>query len=159
MVTLTAMNTRLADLYSTHRADAPEHELLRLTLGLACVDRVKHLLEEPLSMDCLAVLQAYLQGRADQASLQGASAEIPRIANSHCGSGSIDGSAHAAVSATYAVAKALQGRALDAADYAAYATVYAYSGYAVNDPASFDDEFTWQVEKFRELAASSWKAA
>ena len=46
-----------------------------------------------------------------------------------------------------------------AADYAAYATVYAYSGYAVNDPASFDDEFTWQVEKFRELAASSWKAA
>ena len=102
---------------------------------------------------------AYLQGRADQASLQGASAEIPRIANSHCGSGSIDGSAHAAVSATYAVAKALQGRALDAAAYTAYATVYAYSDYAVNDPASFDDEFTWQVEKFRELAASSWKAA
>ena len=100
-----------------------------------------------------------MQGRADQASLQGASAEISRIANSHCGSGSIDGSAHAAVSATYAVAQALQGRALDAAAYAAYASVYAYGGYAISDPASFDDEFKWQVEKFRELAAASGKAA
>jgi hypothetical protein len=153
-----AMNTALADLYSTHRTDAPEHELLRLTFGLACVDRVKHLLEEPQAVDCLAVLQAYLQGRADRASLQRASEEISRIANGHRGSGSIDGSAHAAVSATYAVAKALQGRALDAAAYAAYASVYAYGGYAVNDPASFEDEFTWQAEKFRELTGVGGKA-
>ena len=52
-----------------------------------------------------------------------------------------------------------KGRALDAAAYVAYASVYAYGGYAISDPASFDDEFKWQVEKFRELAAASGKAA
>ena len=71
----------------------------------------------------------------------------------------IDGTAHAAVSATYAVVNALAGRALDAASYAAYATVYAYGGYAVNDPQSFEAEFAWQVERFRELAGLDTNAA
>ena len=39
-----------------------------------------------------------------------------------------------------------------AASYAAYATVYAYGGYAVNNPQSFEAVFAWQVEGFRELA-------
>lgn len=69
----------------------------------------------------------------------------------HRGSNSIDGSAHAAVSATYAVANALAGRALEATSYAAYASVYSYSGYAVTEPAAFEDEFAWQVDKFKEL--------
>ena len=84
---------------------------------------------------------------------------IAKAANSHRGSNSIDGTAHAAVSATYAVANALAGRALDAASYAAYATVYAYGGYAVNDPQSFEAEFAWQVERFRELAGLDTSAA
>ena len=64
------------------------------------------------------------------------------------------GLAHAAVSATYAVANALAGRALDAASYAAYASVYAYGGYAVNDPSAFESEFDWQVRTLRELAGA-----
>ena len=46
-----------------------------------------------------------------------------------------------------------------AASYAACATVYAYGGYAVNDPQSFEAEFAWQVEKFRELAGLDTNAA
>ena len=34
----------------------------------------------------------------------------------------------------------------------ACATVYAYGGYAVNDPQSFASEFAWQTARFRELA-------
>ena len=45
------------------------------------------------------------------------------------------------------------GRALDAASYAAYASVYAYGGYAVNDPSSFEPEYAWQAEQLRQLAA------
>ena len=51
------------------------------------------------------------------------------------------------------------GRALDAVSYAAYATVYAYGGYAVNDPQSFEAEFAWQAEKLRELAGLDLDAA
>ena len=61
--------------------------------------------------------------------------------------------------ATCTVANALAGRALDAASYAAYATVYAYGGYAVNDPQSFEAEFAWQVERFRELTGLDTGAA
>jgi hypothetical protein len=65
----------------------------------------------------------------------------------HPGSRSLDGSGHAAVSASYAVANALAGKALQAADYAAYAAVYGGGGYgAVADRASFEPEFAWQVD-------------
>ena len=45
-----------------------------------------------------------------------------------------------------AVANAIAGRALEAADYAAYATVYGDGGYgAVTDAESFRPEHEWQV--------------
>ena len=51
------------------------------------------------------------------------------------------------MSATYAVASALAGKALRAAEYAAYAAVYGQGGYgAVSDPASFDIEHAWQAD-------------
>ncbi len=50
--------------------------------------------------------------------------------------------------------KAMQGQALDAAAYAAYASVYAYGGYAVNDPGSFAGEHAWQLAKFKVLAGT-----
>ena len=77
------------------------------------------------------------------------------MANRHRGSNSIDGSAHAAVSATYALANALAGRALEAASYAAYAAIYAYGGYAVNEPSAFEPEFQWQLVQLRQLVSSS----
>ena len=46
------------------------------------------------------------------------------------------------------------GRALRAAEYAAYATVYGEGGYgAVQQRESFQPEFDWQVDCLRRLAA------
>ena len=127
-------------------------ESLRLAFGLACALRVGHLLEDPAAAACLTVLDDFVHGRAGREALDAAAREIAMVANRHRGSNSIDGTAHAAVSATYAVANALAGRALEAASYAAYATVYAYGGYAVNDPQAFEAEFAWQVNALRELS-------
>lgn len=95
-----------------------------------------------------------MDGKLHAEALDEVAAQLQLIANQHRGSNSIDGSAHAAVSATYAVANAVAGRALEAASYAAYASVYAYGGYAVNDPASFEPEFAWQVAELRRLASA-----
>ena len=58
------------------------------------------------------------------------------------------------MSASYAVANALAGRALRAAEYAAYATVYGEGGYgAVQQRESFQPEFDWQLDCLRRLAA------
>src|SRR5690349_9976931 len=127
------MNKELSRLALEVNIDAPAQEPLRLAFGLACVLRVRHLLEEPNANDCLSVLERFVAGTADSAALDQARVLIAEVANRHRGSNSIDGTAHAAVSATYAVANAVAGRALDAAGYAAYATVYAYGGYAVTD--------------------------
>lgn len=146
------MNHELSRLAAEFRLADPAHEPLRLAFGLACVGRVRHLLEDPGAMRCLTVLEDFLAGRLERPALDDAARDIAAIANSHRGSPSIDGTAHAAVSATYAVANALAGRALDAAGYAAYAAVYAYGGYAVTDPSAFEGEYAWQVQTFNALA-------
>ena len=84
---------------------------------------------------------------------------MAEVAASHPGSRSIDGTAHAAVSATYAVYQAVAGRALQAAEYAAYATVYAYGAYAITDPDAFAEEFAWQVSAFKGLLQDREKTA
>ena len=148
------MNHELARLAREAALDDPAREALRLGFGLACVVRVEHLLEDPDAVACLAVLRAFVAGEADPAALAQARSQAAEVANHHRGSNSIDGTAHAAVSATYAVANALAGRALDAASYAAYAAVYAYGGYAVRDPSAFEGEFEWQVAQFKSLCAA-----
>ena len=145
------MNHELSRLANAIDFNEPQHEAFRLAFGLACVQRVEHLLEAPDAIRCLAVLRSFVEGTSDRAALTQAAQDIAAVANSHRGSNSIDGSAHAAVSATYAVANAVAGRAVEAAGYAAYASVYGYGGYAVNDPAAFAPEFDWQVEKFKAL--------
>jgi hypothetical protein len=149
------MNRELSDAARAIGLAEPARELLRLAFGLACVTRVEHLLEEPRAIACVATLRRFVAGEIDRAALDEATQEIAAIANSHRGSNSIDGSAHAAVSATYAAANALAGRALEAASYAAYAAVYAYGGYAVRDPSSFEPEFEWQVQTLRSLAKAA----
>lgn len=147
------MNQALSRLAADAGIAGPEHEGLRLAFGLACANRVRHLLEDPRALASLDVLRAFVDRQVDRAALTAAAQDIAAVANSHRGSNSIDGSAHAAVSATYAAANALAGRALEAASYAAYAAVYAYGGYAVNDPSAFESEFAWQVEAFRDLSS------
>jgi len=103
---------------------------------------------------CLDTLARHEDGGASPAELEAAAAAAARLANQHPGSRSLDGVGHAAVSASYAVAHALAGRALRAADYAAYASVYGEGGYgAVQQRESFQPEFDWQVQALRRFAA------
>ena len=148
------MNFELQKLAAAHSLADESHQRLRLAFGLACANRVRHLLEQPRAVELLDVLQAFVDGRADDTALQAAAAEAAHLANHHRGSKSIDGTGHSAVSATYAVAAALAGKAQDAAEYAAYSTVYGYGGYAVNDPDSFAPEYAWQVSAFESLLAT-----
>ena len=153
------MNIELHALAAAHSLADENHLALRLKLGLACANRVRHLLEEPRAAELLDVLQAFVDGRSDDASLARAADEAAQLANHHRGSTSIDGTQHSAVSATYAVANALAGKALDAAEYAAYATVYGYGVYAVSDPDSFAPEYRWQVSTLEALLALMQKSS
>ena len=116
-----------------------------VALALAFVQRVRHLLEDERVIALLEAGQHRVQAQCSASELQALADEAARLARSHPGSRSIDGTAHAAVSASHAVASALRGRVLDAADYAAYAAVYAYSASAVLSPEAFEDEHVWQV--------------
>jgi hypothetical protein len=133
--------------------DAPVNERLRLRFGHACAMRVKHFLEDPAVVDCLAGLGQYLAGTLGREELGRLAQEAERLARQHQGSSSIDGSGHAAVSASYAVANALAGKARQAAEYAAYAAVYGQGGYgAASDRESFEPEFRWQADCLASLA-------
>lgn len=147
------MNASLERLAKQLDLDAKRNERLRLAFGHACALRVEHLLEEQEVVDCLAILGRYLDGAIGHEQLQQVCTQASHLANRHQGSKSIDGCGHAAVSATYAVASALAGKALRAAEYAAYAAVYGQGGYgAVSDPESFEPEFAWQAECLASLA-------
>lgn len=149
------MNETLHAAAAAAGLNEPSREHLRLRLGLAFTERVAHLLEDSRATGALDVLRAYVEGRCTSSELEEMRLQVQSVARSHPGSKSLDGSAHAAVSATYAVANALAGRALDAASYAAYAAVYAYGGYAVSDPSAFEGEFEWQVRVFARLVGES----
>lgn len=147
------MNQTLERLAGELALNDAANERLRLEFGYACALRVKHLLEESEVEECLLGLGAYLSGSTDQDSLALIAAKAAQLANHHQGSKSIDGCGHAAVSATYAVAKAVAGKALEAASYAAYAAVYAQGGYAaVAALESFEPEYAWQVNSLMSLA-------
>lgn len=145
------MNTALTQMAADCGLASDAHTPLRLAFGLACVQRVRHLLEDLEAIAGLDTLAAFTVGAVDAATLANAAARLKEVASHHRGSQSLDGSAHAAVSATYAVANALAGRALEAASYAAYATVYAYGGYAVQDLSAFEPEHQWQVQALQQL--------
>lgn len=149
------MNEELNALAAAVRLMDEDRSDLRLAFGLACARRVLHLLEDERAVAAVRVLGDFVEGRCDEPIFLAARRDVEAAARSHPGSRSLDGAAHAAVSATNAVANALAGRALDAASYGAYAAVYAYSGSAVTDPSAFEGEFRWQVEELARLAADS----
>ena len=154
------MNQALEQFASYIGLEEPEHERLRLAFGHACITRIEQLLEEPEVINCVRVLGEYVNGTADEASFRRAQKDAEQLANRHRGSKSIDGCGHAAVSASYAVANAINDKALQAASYAAYATVYAAGGYgAVADAEAFEPEFRWQLNMLRELASQTQSRA
>lgn len=131
--------------------DHEDNILLRVKFGLACVERVEHLLTDSLVLEVLAIGKAYIAGKCGNAELTEAAIKASQLARSHPGSGSIDGANNAAVSTSHGVAAALAGRALEAAGYAAYASVYSYASYAVTDVSAFASEHEWQISKFNSL--------
>ncbi len=125
---------------------------IRLRFGLAVCKRVSHLLERPEVLANLKTLERVLNRQDMRTELPALVAQAAQLANSHQGSRSLDGVGHAAVSATYACAKAVDGQARQAAEYAAYAVVYGEGGYgATGDASAFEPEFRWQAEALRAL--------
>lgn len=134
----------------------PDNRAWRLRFGLACAERVAHLLEAPEVLDGLARFRAALERGSDDPELDRLAETLPVLAQRHPGSRLLDGVGHAAVSASYTCAMAVRGQARQAAEYAAYAMVYGQGGYgATSDVASFAPEHAWQLARLRELLAPS----
>ena len=147
------MTDTLSSALSACESRSAQPDALRLAFAYECAERVRHLLEDETVVRCLDILAAYVKGQADRGALERAASEAAAVANRHPGSRSLDGVGHAAVSASYAVANALAGRAVQAADYAAYAVVYGSGGHgAVCDPESFVPEKSWQLARLEQLA-------
>ena len=113
-------------------------------------------MEQAEVLSCLDDFAKIVEGAESSDRMAALAANIDALANRHQGLKSLDGVGHAAVSATYALAKACAGKARQAAEYAAYAAVYRHGGYgAVSDPSSFAPEYDWQAEQLRSLLTSS----
>jgi hypothetical protein len=132
---------------------------LRIAFGVACIEHVEHLLIDSSVIDSLAVGKAFVAGECDEAALVEAAVNASAAARSHPGTSSLDGAGSAAVSTSLGAAAALAGRALEAAGYAAYASVYSYASHAVTDISAYNDEHTWQINKFRELSKGNERQA
>ena len=133
--------------------DMPE---IRFRLGLVFVEQVAANLESEESLLALVRYRQLMSCEDDQAKVELAALAVQILdhANKHPGSKSIDGTRHAAVSATYALAYAMSGKAVQAAAYAAYSGVYDYGGYAVNDPDIFSEVHDQQLEMLRTFIRS-----
>jgi len=149
------MNALLEQLAQRLDLSAPYNCRLRLAFGHACVQRASHLLVRDDVVQGLREFGAYLDGQLTPGDFDALCERVEQAARAHPGSASIDGSQHAAVSATHALARALRSHALEAADYAAYAIVYAYGAYAVHEPSSFEQEHRAQCELLDRLACVS----
>lgn len=148
------MNAELLELAKTVQLNEPLNEKLRWAFVLACANSIRHLVEHPGALAALDTLQRYVDSDATEQDRVAAAESALQIATHHQGSTLIDGTAHAFVSATYAIANALACKAIETADYAAYATVYNYGAYALHDSSSFDEVHRWQVNELRKLAGS-----
>ena len=125
--------------------ESPE---LSMHFGLACVEQVSVNLETEASIEALGKFRSLMVdfGPDAQSELQALASKMSIHASQHPGSKSLDGTRHAAVSATYALAKALSGQPVEAAAYAAYSSIYGYGGYAVLDSDSLAEVHTKQLE-------------
>lgn len=135
--------------------DSKDQFKLRIAFGVACIAHVEHLLTDSSVIKSFSVGKAYVSGECNEVDLGEAAAKACEAARSHSGSSSLDGAGSAAVTTSLGVAAALDGRALEAAEYAAYASVYSYANHAVTDISAYKDEHTWQINKLHELANSN----
>ncbi|NKC15912.1 MAG: hypothetical protein GKR94_28070 [Gammaproteobacteria bacterium] len=149
------MNLELHRALRAARFDDEANRGRRTLFALRCAERVRHLVIDERVLQIMDAAIAALATAPDNVeALAGDAGEMARIASRHPGTNSIDGSGSAAVSATYAVAKAMAGDALAAADYAAYAKVYSYASYMVTHPAAYADEHRWQLALLVQMMTS-----
>ena len=150
------MNPKLDRLLASLEPGSAENLALRLRFGFACALRVKHLLEDPEVIACLEAFAGAVRTEGPAADLATLTARTDELAHRHQGSRSLDGVGHAAVSATYTCAKAIAGKARQAAEYGAYAAVYGQGGYgATSDPSAFEPEYEWQAIQLERLLSES----
>jgi hypothetical protein len=139
------MNKELRSLLKEIDLDQIQNQSIRWRFCLYCADSVRHLLELDEAVNALIEFESLLQSADKKNNLDKLQELIQKIANQHPGSKSLDGTKHSAVSATYALSAAIAGNPIAAAEYAAYAKIYGYGGYAVNDLENFEDEYVSQV--------------
>jgi hypothetical protein len=140
------MNAELRALVKELGLNNPEMEAIRYKFCFACASRIAHLLELDEAITAYKDFESYLNGELDRAKFEALQKAILEIANKHPGSKSLDGTKHSAVSATYALANAINGNLVAAAEYAAYSKTYGYGGYAVSDLESYQEEYLEQVK-------------
>jgi hypothetical protein len=140
------MNNELRVLVEKVGLNRPEMEQIRFQFCFACASRINHLLELDEALAAYQDFKSYLAGSFGQVEFESLQKSIFDIANKHPGSKSLDGTKHSAVSATYALANAINGNAVAAAEYAAYSKTYGYGGYAVSDLESYQEEYAEQVK-------------
>ena len=149
------MNSELRALVDKVELDTPRMERARFEFCFACASRINHLLELDEALSAYQDFKSYLEGQLSQADFENLQTTIFSIANKHQGSKSLDGTKHSAVSATYALANAINGNAVAAAEYAAYSKTYGYGGYAVSDLDSYQEEYSAQVAILKDLLAQN----
>lgn len=145
------MNSELRTLVDEVGLNTPERERTRFEFCFACASRINHLLELDEAISAYQDFKNYLEGKLNPVEFESLQQSIFSIANKHQGSKSLDGTKHSAVSATYALANAINGNAVAAAEYAAYSKTYGYGGYAVSDLESYQEEYTEQVKILKKL--------
>ena len=145
------MNSELRALVDKVGLMTPEMERMRFEFCYACACSISHLLELDEAISAFQDFKSYLEGKVTQVEFEDLQKSIFNIANKHQGSKSLDGTKHSAVSATYALANAMNGNAVAAAEYAAYSKTYGYGGYAVGDLESYQEEYTEQVKILKKL--------
>lgn len=149
------MNIELRALVDKVGLTTLEMERTRFEFCFACASRINHLLEIDEALSSYQNFKSYLEGTLTQVEFENLQKSIFSIANKHQGSTSLDGTKHSAVSATYALANAINGNAVAAAEYAAYSKTYGYGGYAVSDLESYQEEYSAQVAILKELLAKN----
>jgi hypothetical protein len=150
------MNIELRSQVDKVGLNTPEMVRVRLEFCFACASRINHLLELDEALSAYQDFNSYLDGQLNQVDFEALQKSIFNIANKHQGSTSLDGTKHSAVSATYALANAINGNAVAAAEYAAYSKTYGYGGYTVSDFESYQEEYSAQVTILKEILEHKW---
>ena len=87
--------TRLAE---EIKLDSADQFNLRISFGIACIERVEHLLTDGSMIEMLAIGKMSVSGKCNEIELEEAAGKASEVARSHPGSSSLDGAGYAGFS-------------------------------------------------------------